>query len=266
MRRLIGIHAVAAALRSARETGGGIDRVIVAQDARNSRLEALVAECRSLGIPILFEPRAAMRRLAGSHSHQNIVAFSSAGPYQSLDTVLDTADDECTLIVLDSVQDPHNLGAVVRTAEGAGAAAVVIPERRSAGLDEAASKAAAGALETLPVARVKNLGRTLDALKEADFWLYGFDAAGDTPYDRIEYTRRCALVLGGESRGLHAKVLERCDHLVRIPLAGRVSSLNVSVVAGIALFEVCRQRRMRSAPRNPSAKWNQPGASGRSSL
>lgn len=266
MHRLIGIHAVTAALRSARETGVGIDRVVVAQGARSSRLEALLAECRDLGIPIRFEPRSALQRLAGSHSHQNIVAVSTTGPYQPLDSVLAKADGECTLIVLDSVQDPHNLGAVVRTAEGAGAAAVVIPERRSAGLSEAASKAAAGALESLPVARVKNLGRTLQILKEVGFWLYGLDPAAETPYDAVEYAERCALVLGGESRGLRAKVAERCDHLVRIPLAGSVSSLNVSVAAGVALFEVFRQRRMRDAHRTPSAKSNRPGASGRLSL
>ncbi len=254
MRRLIGIHAVAAALRSARELGGGIDRVVVAQGARSSRLEPLLAQCRDLGIPIRFEPRAALQRLAGSQSHQNIVAVSAVGPYQPLDNILDQASDECTLIVLDSVQDPHNLGAVVRTAEGAGAAAVVIPERRSASLSEAASKAAAGALESLPVARVKNLSRALEQLKAAGFWLYGYDAAADTDYDTVEYAERCALVLGGESRGLRAKVAERCDHFVRIPLAGGVSSLNVSVAAGIALFEVCRQRRMRDGRRTPSTK------------
>ncbi len=246
MQRLVGIHAVSAALRSAREGGGRIDRVLIARGARNTRLRPLIGECGQLGIPVRLESRGALQRIAGTKAHQNIVAISSAGPYQALEQVLDGAGDSCTVVVLDSVQDPHNLGAVIRTADGAGAAAVVIPERRAAGLGDAAAKSAAGALESVPVVRVKNLGRALEQLKAADFWVYGLDAAADNDYDAIEYAARCAVVMGGESRGMRAKVAARCDFLLRIPLAGSVSSLNVSVAAGIALFEVHRQRRHRS--------------------
>jgi len=243
MRTLIGIHAVAAAVLSARGSGPGLERVIVAQGARNSRLKAVIDDCRKAGIPVRFEPKAALRRAAGIDGHQNIVAISSADPYRTIDEVLENASDQSMVVVLDSVQDPHNLGAIIRSADGAGATAVVIPERRSASLTEAAVKAASGALESVPVVRVKNLGRALDQLKQSDFWIYGFDAASTANYDAIEYADRCALVVGGESRGLREKVAERCDFLVRIPLAGAVSSLNVSVAAGIALFEVGRQRR-----------------------
>lgn len=246
MRRLVGIHAVSAALRSARKGSGRIDRVLVARGARNARLRPLIGECGQLGIPIRFESRGVLQRIAGTKAHQNIVAISSAGPYQALGRVLDGAHGRCTVVVLDSVQDPQNLGAVIRTADGAGADAVVIPERRSAGLGDAAAKSAAGALESVPVVRVKNLGRALERLKEADFWVYGLDTAADTEYDAVEYAERCALVMGGESRGMRAKVAERCDFLLRIPLLGSVASLNVSVAAGIAMFEVNRQRRRRA--------------------
>ncbi len=243
MRRLVGIHAVSAAMKSVRDRGARIDRVVVAKGARNARLRPLINECAKLGIPVRFEPRRALRRIAGTDAHQSIVALSSSAKYRPLEPVLEDGDGPRTVVVLDSVQDPHNLGAVIRTADGAGVAAVVIPERRSAGLSEAAAKAAAGALESVSVVRVKNLGRALERLKEAGYWVYGFDGEAGTDYDGVEYSERCALVLGSEGRGLRRKVAERCDFLLRIPLAGTVSSLNVSVAAGIAMFEVCRQRR-----------------------
>ena len=243
MRRLIGIHAVAAAVRSAPGPSSDLERVIVAKSARNSRLQAVIDDCRKAGIPLRFEPKTALRRIAGTSAHQNVVAILAAQRYQTLEDVLENAGDQSTVVILDSVQDPHNLGAIIRSSDGAGAAAVVLPERRSASLTEAAAKAASGSLESVPVVRVKNLGRALERLKGADFWIYGFDAESGVDYDTVEYPERCALVMGGESRGLRQKVAERCDFLVRIPLAGTVSSLNVSVAAGIALFEIGRQRR-----------------------
>lgn len=243
VRHLVGIHAVSAAVRAAGEGARRLDRVVVAQGARNARLLALVEECRAAGVAVRFEPRGALDRLAGARSHQGVVAVAATGPYTALEAVLETAPERCTLVMLDSVQDPRNLGAVIRTADAAGAHAALLPERRSAGLSEAASKAAAGALEALAVVRVKNLGRAIDQLKEAEFWVYGFDARAGTDYDSLEYAARSALVLGGESRGLREKVAERCDHLVRIPMGGRAESLNVSVATGVALFEVARQRR-----------------------
>lgn len=245
MRRLIGIHAVSAALHSARMSGRRLDRVVIAQGARNTRLQPLIDECRRIGIPVRFEPRSVLRRLAGTWAHQNVVGIAAEAGYRTLDGVLSDNGEFSTIVVLDSVQDPRNLGAIMRTSEAAGATAAVIPERRSAGLSDATTKAAAGALESLPVVRAKNLGRALDRLKEAGFWLYGLDAAADADYDAVEYADHCCLVMGSESRGLRAKVSERCDFHVRIPLSGRVESLNVSVAAGIALFEVNRQRRAR---------------------
>ena len=245
MRRLVGIHAVSAALHSAPASRRRLERVVVAHGARNTRLRPLIDECRRIGIPVRFEPRSVLQRLAGTRAHQNVVGIAAAAGYRTLDGILSHEEESSTIVVLDSVQDPHNLGAIIRTSEAAGATAAVIPERRSAGLSEATTKAAAGALESLPVVRAKNLGRALDRLKEAGFWLYGLDAAADADYDAIEYADHCCLVMGNESRGLRAKVSERCDFHVRIPLSGSVESLNVSVAAGIALFEVNRQRRAR---------------------
>ncbi len=243
MQRLVGIHAVAAALRTVAESGKGLDHVIVVRGAGNSRLQSIVDECRRLGVPLRFEPRSALQRIASTASHQGVVAIASSGSYRSLEEVLEVVEDIGTIVMLDSVQDPRNLGAIIRSADAAGASAVAIPERRSARLSEAATKAAAGALESIPVARVKNLGRAMDQVKEAGFWIYGFAADAAADYDTVKYADRCALVLGGESDGLRRSVAERCDFLVRIPLEGSVLSLNVSVAAAVALFEVRRQRR-----------------------
>ena len=145
-------------------------------------------------------------------------------------------------MVLDGVEDPHNLGAIIRTAHAAGAGAVIIPERRAAGLTDVVAKAAAGALEYLPVVRVTNINRTLEELKERGFWIYGLDERGAEGYDAVEYGSPTAFVLGGEGKGLHEQVRQHCDLLVRIPMAGKISSLNVSVAAGVVLFEWKRRQ------------------------
>ena len=149
------------------------------------------------------------------------------------------------LVVLDGVEDPHNLGAIIRTAYAAGARAVVVPERRAAGLTETVAKAAAGALEYLPVARVGNLNRALEFLKEKGYWILGLDERAEQSYDRADYRGRAAIVLGGEGRGLHQQVAGHCDFLVKIPVAGKIAALNVSIAAGIVLFEAMRQRGAR---------------------
>jgi 23S rRNA (guanosine2251-2'-O)-methyltransferase len=151
------------------------------------------------------------------------------------------------LVVLDGVEDPHNLGAVIRTAHAAGAGGVIIPERRAASLTDVAAKAAAGAIEHLPVTRVTNINRTLEDLKERGYWIYGLDERGTESYDQVAYALPTAIVLGGEGKGLHEQVKKHCDALVRIPLAGKISSLNVSVAAGIVLFEWKRRGAGRRA-------------------
>src|SRR5581483_8002213 len=163
-----------------------------------------------------------------------VIAFGAVHDYAELNDVMEGAT---LLVVLDSVEDPHNLGAIIRTAHAAGANAVILPERRSAPLTETVGRAAAGALEYLPVARITNVSQTLERLKQKGFWIYGIDERGTELYDQVEYSIPTAMVLGGEGKGLHHGVQKHCDLLVRIPMAGAVSSLNVSVAAGVVLFE-----------------------------
>jgi 23S rRNA (guanosine2251-2'-O)-methyltransferase len=146
------------------------------------------------------------------------------------------------VVLLDGVEDPHNLGAIVRTAHAAGAGAVLIPERRAAGLTETVAKSAAGALEHLPVARIGNVSQSLEDLKKRGFWIYGLDERGEQLYSAVDYASPTVFVLGGEGHGLHQQVRKHCDIVVRIPMAGAISSLNVSVAAGVVLFEWRRRR------------------------
>ena len=231
---LSGIHPVAEALRAKHS----LERLLVAQGAGGPRLQEIIDLARRASIPVRFEPRAALDRLAGTSAHQGVVAMGAAQRYADLDAVAPCE----MLVVLDGVEDPHNLGAIIRTAHAAGAGAVVIPERRAAGVTDVVAKAAAGALEHLPVVRVTNINRALEEIKRRGFWIYGLDERGTEAYDQVEYASPAAVVLGGEGKGLHEQVRQHCDALVRIPVAGRISSLNVSVAAGVMLFEWRRRR------------------------
>jgi len=231
---LSGIHPVAEALRA----GHPLERLLVAKGAGGPRLQELIDLARRAGVPVRFEPRPALDRLAGTAAHQGVIALGSARQYAGLD---DVAGGEL-VVVLDGVEDPHNLGAVMRTAHAAGATGLIIPERRAASLTDVAAKAAAGAAEHLPVSRVTNINRALEDLKARGYWIYGLDERGAESYDRVEYSLPTAIVLGGEGKGLHEQVKKHCDALVRIPMAGKISSLNVSVAAGIVLFEWKRRR------------------------
>src|ERR1043166_4607477 len=221
---LSGIHPVAEALRA----GNPLERVLVAQGAGGPRVQEIIELARRASIPVRFEPRAALDRVAGTPAHQGVVALSAARKYADLDSV---ASSEM-VVVLDGVEDPHNLGAIIRTAHAAGAGSIIIPERRAAGVTDVVAKAAAGALEHLPIARVTNINRALEDLKERGFWIYGLDERGEQAYDRVDYGSPTAFVLGGEGKGLHEQVRKHCDQLVRIPMAGKISSLNVSAAAG----------------------------------
>jgi 23S rRNA (guanosine2251-2'-O)-methyltransferase len=234
---LSGIHPVAEALRA----GHSLEKVLVAQGAGGPRLQEIIDLARRASVPVRFEPRAALDRLAGTPAHQGVVAMGAASKYRELEEVA-----ACELlVVLDGVEDPHNLGAVIRTALAAGAGAVIIPERRAASITDVVAKAAAGALEYLPVARVTNVNRALEDLKNRGYWIYGLDERGEQDYTAVEYNTPTVLVLGGEGKGLHEQVRKHCDVVMRIPMAGKIASLNVSVAAGVALFE---WRRRRSNP------------------
>ncbi len=235
MALIAGIHPVREALRA----GQPLDRVHIIQPATGPRLQEIVELCRKARIPVRFESRDALDRMVKGVPHQGVAAVPSAQTAWTLDAVLPQAK---LLVVLDGVEDPHNLGAVIRTAHAAGASAVVIPERRAVGLTESVAKSAAGALAVLPVVKVTNVNRTLETLKEKGFWIYGVDERGTEPYYNVEITEPAALVFGAEGHGLHEHTRRHCDFLLRIPMAGQIASLNVSVAAGVVLFDWARRR------------------------
>ena len=237
----MGIHAVAEALRA----GRGLERVVVAQGARNPRLKAIVEECRRRKVPLRFEPREALDQVAQGEVHQGVVAVVVSKPYGNLGDVVEALKHPGLVVVLDGVEDPHNLGAIVRSAHAAGADAVVIPSRRSAAITPTVAKAAAGALEYIEVVRTPNVNRALTMLKDKGYWVIGLDERAEENYDQADYRGNTVLVLGREGKGLHQLTAKRCDTLVKIPVAGRIASLNVSVAAGIVLFEALRQRQGR---------------------
>jgi 23S rRNA (guanosine2251-2'-O)-methyltransferase len=233
------------------------DRLLIVKGLRSRRLSDAIRRATHLGIPLRFEMRETLDRMAAGVPHQGIIAVVSEKPVLSLEELLEAAHQPALVVVLDGVEDPRNLGAILRTAEAAGADGVLLPERHSAGLSETVSRASAGALEHVKVARVGNLVQALEALKARGVWVVGFDAAGTERWDAVDLARPVALVLGGEGRGIRRLVREHCDHLVSIPHFGHVGSLNVSVAAGVALYEAVRQRRavpsiVRPIPARPA--------------
>src|SRR4029077_2327149 len=190
-------------------------------------------------------------RMAGNNAHQGVVAITSGKQYNHLDDVVAAKRGRYSLVVvLDGIEDPHNLGAILRTADASGADGVVIPERRAAGVTATVTKASAGASEHLPIAKVTNISRALEELKAKDLWVVGLDERGSQTYDAVDYQMHCAIALGAEGKGLHDLVRKHCDFLVSIPMLGLVPSLNVSVAAGVVLYEVVRQRRLGASKKS----------------
>jgi len=240
MHYIYGINAVAEALKA---RGRGFSWVGVAKERSDIRLKRVIDDCRKVGIPVKFLPRTELDEMAGTGAHQGVVAVTSSKQYSDLDDVVGAKRGEKALIVvLDGVEDPHNLGAILRTADAAGADGVVIPERRAAGVTGTVTKVSAGASEHLPIARVTNIARSLEDLKDHNIWTVGLDERGSHTYDSLDYKMDCAIVLGAEGKGLHDLVAKKCDFLVSIPMLGKVPSLYVSVAAGVVLYEVVRQR------------------------
>jgi 23S rRNA (guanosine2251-2'-O)-methyltransferase len=241
MNFIYGINSVSEALKA---RGRAFEWVGVAKERHDLRLQRVIEECRKQKVPVRFVQRAELDQLAGNNSHQGVVAVTSTKQYNDLDDVIEgKRSDYSLIVVLDGVEDPHNLGAILRTADAAGADGAVIPERRAAGITGTVTKASAGASAHLPVAKVTNIARTLEELKSKNIWTVGLDERAPQRYDRIDYKMDCAIVLGGEGKGLHDLVKRKCDFLVSIPMLGMVSSLNVSVAGGVVLYEAVRQRQ-----------------------
>src|SRR5450432_401781 len=240
MNYIYGINAVAEALKA---RGRSFEWVGVSKERHDLRLQRVIDECRRNGVAVRFLSRAELDEMAGNNGHQGVVAITSGKRYIDLDDVIAAKRGEYSLlVVLDGIEDPHNLGAILRTADAAGADGVVIPERRAAGVTATVTKASAGASEHLPIAKVTNIARTLEELKEKHIWVVGLDERGTQNYDALDYNMDCAIVLGSEGKGVHDLVARKCDFLVSIPMLG-----NVSVAAGVMLYEVVRQRRIKTA-------------------
>jgi len=238
MNWLTGFHAIEEALAA----GRALDRIVIARGRHGERVEAVVQLAKSRGVPVRFEDRAQLDRLVGTSQHQGIAALAAAKPAIALEDLLRAKDGRGLLVLLDGIEDPHNLGAIVRTALAAGAQGVVIPERRAAGLSDTVERASAGALAHLPIARVKNLVRAMEEMKVGGYWLVGLDERAEKSYTEVDLKGPVGIVLGREGEGLHELTRKRCDFLVSLPTTGPVRSLNVSVAAGIMLFEAVRQR------------------------
>ena len=238
---IFGIHAVREALKSGARS---FDYVGISRERHDQRMQRIIDDCRASGVQVRFLTREELDRTANRHTHQGVVAVTSGRQYADVDMLLEQRKGEHSfLVALDGIEDPHNLGALIRTADGAGADGVIIPERRAVGLTGTVVKASAGASEHLAVARVTNISRTLEELKDRNVWTVGLDERGAQTYDSLDYNMHCAVVLGAEGKGLHDLVRKRCDFLVSIPMLGQVPSLNVSVAGAIVMYEVARQRR-----------------------
>lgn len=225
--------------------GKTVDKLFVAPD-QNGRMADIVAMAKETGAVVTQVDRRKLDAMSETGAHQGVIAQAAAHTYVSLEDILQTARDRGErplILVCDGLTDPHNLGAVIRSAETAGAHGVVIPKRRSAGLTATAAKASAGAIEHIGVARVTNLAAAIDELKENGVWVFGADAGGDKQLYEADFAGAAAIVIGSEGNGLSRIVREKCDFIVSIPMKGKVNSLNASAAAAVLLYEAVRQRR-----------------------
>lgn len=234
---IFGIHSVQELLQSGTWP---VERLHVAGDLHAHRLKPILDLARSRGIPVRREDKQVLDRLTGGAVHQGVAAVTADAAYAPLERAFDSPLP--CIVVLDGVEDPHNLGAILRTADASGVSGVIVPERHSAPLSATVAKVAAGALSHVPVIRVGNIASTIGQLKERGIWVVGVDADGDKLWSAFDYTSPVALVFGSEHKGLRRLVRERCDAVVRLPMKGKVGALNVSVAAGALLYEVLRQR------------------------
>jgi len=246
---LYGLHPVEEALKAGKRR---FDHVLVARERHDARLERLVAQCRESRVRVLEQPREQLTVAAKTPAHQGVVALVHPQEFLALEDLFAPAAGNAAasrlILALDGVEDPQNLGALLRVADGAGVDGVVLTERRSAPLSPVAVKASAGATEHLRIARVVNLVRALEELKRQNLWIVGLDERGESDYDLLDLTGNLVIVLGREGAGLHDLVRRTCDHLLRIPMAGGVSSLNVSAAGAVVLYEAARQRRAAQTP------------------
>jgi 23S rRNA (guanosine2251-2'-O)-methyltransferase len=237
---IAGRNPVSEAIRSGRP----IDKILVARGEKTGAVVGILAKAREKQIPVKEADRVKLDFLSGSAPHQGIIALAAAKEYSTVEDILAYAAEKGEppfLVILDELEDPHNLGAIIRTAECAGAHGVIIPKRRSVGLSYTVGKASAGAVEYMRVARVTNIATLLDDLKKQGVWIYGADMNG-TDYTQCDMSGACALVIGNEGKGMARLVREKCDVIVSLPMKGHINSLNASVAAGILMYHALKSR------------------------
>lgn len=237
---IVGRNPVIEALKS----GTPIDTIYI--DGNGGSLGLIRRLAKEKNIVVKDAQDKKLSQLAGGASHQGVVAVGACGEYVSVEEILEVSRKKGTkpfIIICDEIEDPHNLGAIIRTAETAGADGIIIPKRRSASLNATVAKTSAGAVSYVPVARVSNLAACIDTLKDNGVWIYGTDASG-TDYCQTDFTGSMALVIGSEGFGISRLIQKKCDFMVKLPMYGNINSLNASVAAGIFMYEVLRQRRL----------------------
>ena len=240
---IYGRNGVRELLKSGRE----IDKIMIRRGEREGSINVIVAEAAARGIPVVYVEKEKLDSLCRGGVHQGVAAFAAEKAYCSTDDILDIAvqrGEKSFIVILDGVEDPHNLGAIIRSAECAGAHGVIIPKRRASGLTSTVSKASAGALEHIAVAKVTNLAAEVDRLKEKGVWIYSAEAGGDSIYE-VDLDRPAAFILGSEGGGVSRLLKEKSDFTVSIPLHGKINSLNVSAAAAVVLFEAAHRRTVQ---------------------
>ncbi len=237
---IIGRNAVSEALKNDR----AIDTLLVSKGEKNGSLGRIIRECKEKGIVVKEVDRKKLDVLCSGAVHQGVAAYAAAHAYAEVEDIFALAEERNEapfIIICDELEDPHNLGAIIRSAEAGGAHGVIIPKRRNASLNYVVGKASAGAVEYVPVARVANLASTIDELKKRGVWIYAADMDGEN-WCGVDYSGGVGLVIGSEGKGVSRLVKEKCDFIVSLPMKGKINSLNASVAAGILIYEVSRQR------------------------
>lgn len=237
---IAGRNPVSEAIRN----GRAIDKILVAKGEKNGAVVGILAKAREKKILVKEVDRTKLDFVCGNETHQGIVAFAAVREYSTVEDILNYAQERGEapfVMILDEVEDPHNLGAIIRTAECAGVHGVIIPKRRSASLSYTVGKASAGAIEYMRVARVTNIAVLIDELKEKGVWVYGADMNG-TDYTKCDFSGACAIVIGNEGKGISRLVREKCDVIVSLPMKGKINSLNASVAAGILMYSAMKNR------------------------
>ena len=239
---IYGINPVLEALRSERQ---GLNKIILAAGKEGGPIRNLRQLAREKGIPVQVSPKEALDRLAGAGRHQGVLGYTAASSYSTWEDLMDrvrSASGKAIVLILDSIEDPQNLGSLIRTAEACGVQGVILPKDRAAGITPAVVKASAGAVAHLPIVRVTNLANTLEDLKKEGFWIVGADSQAEKSLYQMKFDMHVGLVIGSEGKGVRPLLLKKCDFTLSIPMRGKVSSLNAAIAGAVILFEILRQR------------------------